>query len=233
MTISITASTIRCTARAPRGWVDTDNKVVAWRAPQRVAELPVRTSRPIRSIRSSWNWHGLRRHPASTCPICGSRPVRRSRTRSRLVPLGQQRGPCLGGQSFVAELAHALGRDPKDILLELIGPARIVDPRKMVTSPSSGTMVSRLTPIPSTLAGSDAWPSSPLKKPNGAASCRKAMGLALLHTAVFVSYVATVVEVAVDDKGNWSGSRGSIRPSIVATRCSSRAHPLANRRVLR
>ena len=30
-------------------------------------------------------------------------------------------------QSFVAEIAHELGRDPKDFLLELIGPARIVD----------------------------------------------------------------------------------------------------------
>ena len=37
-------------------------------------------------------------------------------------------------QSFVAELAHELKRDPKDFLLELIGPARIVDPRKAVTT---------------------------------------------------------------------------------------------------
>ena len=31
---------------------------------------------------------------------------------------------------MVAEIAAALGRDPKDMLLELIGPDRIVDPRK-------------------------------------------------------------------------------------------------------
>ncbi|CAN0462643.1 unnamed protein product, partial [Phaeothamnion confervicola] len=37
-------------------------------------------------------------------------------------------------QSMVAELAAELGRDPKDFLLEMIGPARIVDPRKTVTS---------------------------------------------------------------------------------------------------
>ncbi len=38
-------------------------------------------------------------------------------------------------QSFVAEIAHELGRDPKDFLLELIGPARIVDLSKQVTTP--------------------------------------------------------------------------------------------------
>ena len=37
-------------------------------------------------------------------------------------------------QSFVAEIAAQLGKDPKDFLLELIGPARIVDPRKQVTT---------------------------------------------------------------------------------------------------
>jgi len=34
-------------------------------------------------------------------------------------------------QSFVAELAAAAGRDPKDYLLELIGPARRIDPRTL------------------------------------------------------------------------------------------------------
>jgi isoquinoline 1-oxidoreductase beta subunit len=36
--------------------------------------------------------------------------------------------------SLVAEIAHQLGRYPKDLLLELIGPARIVDVSKQVTT---------------------------------------------------------------------------------------------------
>jgi isoquinoline 1-oxidoreductase beta subunit len=31
-------------------------------------------------------------------------------------------------QSFVAELAYAAGRDPKDMLIELLGPPRLVKP---------------------------------------------------------------------------------------------------------
>jgi len=34
-------------------------------------------------------------------------------------------------QSMVCEMAHAAGRDPKDFLLELLGPARQIDPRDL------------------------------------------------------------------------------------------------------
>src|SRR5262245_35343882 len=38
-------------------------------------------------------------------------------------------------QSFIAELAAQLGRDPKDFLLEMIGPPNIIDVAKSVTTP--------------------------------------------------------------------------------------------------
>ena len=85
-------------------------------------------------------------------------------------------------QSFVAELAPQLGRDPKDFLLELIGPARIVDPRKQVTT-RGGTMASRSRPIRSTPDGCAASPSLRPRRPAGAASCRRAGALASPPTA--------------------------------------------------
>ena len=41
-------------------------------------------------------------------------------------------------QSFVAELAAAAGRDPKDFLLEVIGPARIVTPQMLADTWNHG-----------------------------------------------------------------------------------------------
>ncbi len=104
-------------------------------------------------------------------------------------------------QSMVAELAHELGRDPKDFLLEMIGPPRIVDPRKTVTSelwnygdpwdtyPVDTARTRRVVERAAKEAG---W-GKKLPKGHG-------MGIAVQRS--FLSYVATVVEVAVDDKGN-------------------------------
>lgn len=104
-------------------------------------------------------------------------------------------------QSMVAELAAELGKDPKDFLLEMIGPARIVDPRKTVTNdlwnygdpwdtyPVDTGRLRRVVNIAASEAG---W-GRPLPKGH-------ALGIAAHRS--FLTYVATVVEVAIDDKGN-------------------------------
>jgi isoquinoline 1-oxidoreductase beta subunit len=109
-------------------------------------------------------------------------------------------------QSMVAELAAELGKDPKDFLLEMIGPPRIVDPRKTVTSelwnygdpwdtyPVDTSRTRRVVEIAADKAG---W-GRKLPKGHG-------MGIAVQRS--FLTYVATVVEVAVDDKGNVSVPR--------------------------
>jgi isoquinoline 1-oxidoreductase beta subunit len=106
-------------------------------------------------------------------------------------------------QSFIAELAHQLGRDPKDFLLELIGPTRIVDPRKSVTTefwdygepfetyPIDTGRLRKVTELAAEKAG---W----------GKQLSKGQGLGIAAHRSFVSYVATVVHVAVDDRGRYS-----------------------------
>jgi isoquinoline 1-oxidoreductase beta subunit len=101
-------------------------------------------------------------------------------------------------QSFVAELAHAAGRDPKDYLLELIGAPRQIDPRSVNDTWNHGedpklypVDTGRLRTVIETAAKAAGWGR---KLPKG-----RGMGIAGHYS--FVTYVATVVEVAVDGKG--------------------------------
>ncbi|MGS1010070.1 molybdopterin cofactor-binding domain-containing protein [Achromobacter anxifer] len=101
-------------------------------------------------------------------------------------------------QCFIAELAHRAGKDPKDFALDLIGPARRIDP--------------------GTLADTWNYSESPELYPYDTgrlrgvieAACKGAEwgrtlpqghGLGLAFCYSFMSYTATVVEVAVDAKG--------------------------------
>jgi isoquinoline 1-oxidoreductase beta subunit len=105
-------------------------------------------------------------------------------------------------QTMVAEIAHALGRDPKDMLLELIGPARIVDVGKSTKDwwnygepfDSYPVDAGRLRRVTELAAEKGEWGR---KLPAG-------HGLGIAAHRSFVSYIATVIEVAVDDTGNIS-----------------------------
>jgi isoquinoline 1-oxidoreductase beta subunit len=106
-------------------------------------------------------------------------------------------------QSFVAEIAHQLGKDPKDFLLELIGPARIVDPRKQVTTPwwnygepfeTYPIDTGRLRRVTELAAKEAGW----------GKTLPKGQGLGIAAHRSFVTYVATVVHVVVGDKGQIS-----------------------------
>jgi isoquinoline 1-oxidoreductase subunit beta len=110
-------------------------------------------------------------------------------------------------QSFVAELAAAAGRDPKDYLLQLIGPPRRIDPRKMnatwnyTESPLLYPLdTGRLRRVIETAAQQAGWGKS---MPAG-----RGLGIAAHYS--FVSYVAAVIEVAVSDKGELSIPRVDI-----------------------
>jgi isoquinoline 1-oxidoreductase beta subunit len=101
-------------------------------------------------------------------------------------------------QSFVAELAAAAGRDPKDYLLELIGPDRRIDPRTMsdtwnyTESPELYPFdTGRLRRVIESAALQAGWGR---KLPAG-------QGLGIAAHYSFVTYVAAVVQVAVNEKG--------------------------------
>ena len=101
-------------------------------------------------------------------------------------------------QSFVAELAHAAGRDPKDYLLELLGPPRQIDPRSVNDTWNHGedpklypVDTGRLRRVIEAAAKGAGWGR---KLPKG-------HGLGIAGHYSFVTYVAAVVEVAVDGKG--------------------------------
>ena len=100
-------------------------------------------------------------------------------------------------QSFVAELAAAAGRDQKDFLLELIGPARKIDPRQMKAwnyneSPELYPVdTGRWRRLVEFIAERAEWGR---KVPAG-------HGLGIAAHYSFVTYTAAVVEAAVNEKG--------------------------------
>ena len=101
-------------------------------------------------------------------------------------------------QSMVSEIAHATSRDQKDMLLELIGAPRIVDLSSVKDPWNYGEPYSsypidtaRLRKVVELVAQKGEW-GRPVSKGHG-------LGIAVHRS--FVSYIATIVEVAVDEKG--------------------------------
>jgi isoquinoline 1-oxidoreductase beta subunit len=120
-------------------------------------------------------------------------------------------------QSFVDELARAAGRDPKDYLLELIGPARQIDPRTLgdgwnhAENPAIYTLdTGRLRRVTETVAKAAGW----------GRAMPKGRGLGIAAHYSFVTYIATVIEVAVD-----GGGRITIPRIDVAIDCGAQINP--------
>jgi isoquinoline 1-oxidoreductase subunit beta len=117
-------------------------------------------------------------------------------------------------QSFVAELAAAAGRDPKDFLLDVIGPARVVSPQMLGDTWNHGESperypvdTGRLRRVAELAAKEAGW----------GRSLAKGSGLGIAAHYSFVSYVAAVVEVSVDAKGELTIPRVDIAIDCGAT----------------
>jgi isoquinoline 1-oxidoreductase beta subunit len=116
--------------------------------------------------------------------------------------------------SFVDEMARAAGRDPLEFMLELLGPPRRIDPRELEDKWNHGedpTLyqydVGRLRRVATTAAKAANW-GKPLAKGRG-------RGVAAHYS--FVTYVAAVVEVAVDANGQLTIPRVDIAVDCGAT----------------
>ncbi len=101
-------------------------------------------------------------------------------------------------QSMVGELAHATKRDQKDMLLELIGSPRIVKLDSVKDLWNYGEPydsypidTARLRRVVEVVADKGGW----------GRTVPKGHGLGIAVHRSFVSYIATIVEVSVDDKG--------------------------------
>jgi isoquinoline 1-oxidoreductase beta subunit len=120
-------------------------------------------------------------------------------------------------QSFVAELAAAAGRDPKDYLLDLIGPPRKIDPYSIGDKWNHGEDparypidTGRLRKVIEAAASGIGW----------GRTVPKGHGLGIAGHYSFVSYVAVAVEVAINDKGELS-----IPKADIAVDCGPRVNP--------
>lgn len=101
-------------------------------------------------------------------------------------------------QSFANELSYVAGRDPLDYLLDLIGPPRVLDLKK-TKYPNYGAStdaypvdIGRLRHVAEMAAEKADW---------GKRKMGKGTGLGIAVHRSFLTYVASVVEVEVDDKG--------------------------------
>jgi isoquinoline 1-oxidoreductase beta subunit len=117
-------------------------------------------------------------------------------------------------QSFVGELAAAAGRDQKDFLLEVIGPPRVVTPQMLSDTWNHGENPERYPVDTGRLRGVAELAA---KEAGWGKAMPKGSGMGIAAHYSFVTYVAAVVQVAVDAKGEITIPRIDIAVDCGAT----------------
>jgi isoquinoline 1-oxidoreductase subunit beta len=105
-------------------------------------------------------------------------------------------------QTMAAEIAHATNRDPKEVLLELIGEPRIVDPSKSKEVKDYWNYGEPWETFPIETGRLRGVVELAAQKAGWGKKLPKGHGLGIAAHRSFVTYVATVVEAKVDSKGN-------------------------------
>jgi isoquinoline 1-oxidoreductase beta subunit len=104
-------------------------------------------------------------------------------------------------QSFAAELAHELGRDQKDFLLELIGPPRIIDPKAAGLPGDFWNYGEPYEEFPIDTGRLRGVLELAAEKAGWGKELPQGEGLGLAVHRSFVTYVASAVRVRVDEDG--------------------------------
>jgi isoquinoline 1-oxidoreductase beta subunit len=119
--------------------------------------------------------------------------------------------------SFVDELAAAAGRDPKDFLLDLIGPPRFVTPK---TTEKYGNYGESMEKFPIDTARFRRVVEMAAARIGWGRTLPKGQGLGIAVHRSFVTYVCTALEVAVAADGTISIPR-----VVTAVDCGLAIHP--------
>jgi len=178
--------------------LDANNKVVAWRhrsvAPSIGSTFAANTTHEI-GIELGM---GLVDMPFEIANIQCENPEAAAHTRIGWFRSVSNIPRAFAVQSMMAELAHATGRDQKDMLLELIGSPRIVNLSAVKDLWNYGEPydsypidTARLRKVVEVVADKGNW----------GRTVPKGHGLGIAAHRSFVSYIATIVEVSVGDKG--------------------------------
>ncbi len=120
-------------------------------------------------------------------------------------------------QSFVSELAHEAGRDPKDYLLDLIGPPKKIDPTSIGDVWNYGEDPSRYPIDTGRLRGVIEAAS---KGAGWGRQLPKGRGLGIAGHYSFVTYTAVAAEVEVDEKG-----QVKVQAIDIAVDCGPQVNP--------
>jgi len=178
--------------------LDSNNKVVAWRhrsvAPSIGSTFAANTTHEI-GIELGM---GLVDMPFEIANVQCENPEAAAHTRIGWFRSVSNIPRAFAVQSMMGELAHATGRDQKEMLLELIGSPRIVDLSSVKDLWNYGEPydsypidTARLRKVVEVVADKGNW----------GRTVPKGHGLGIAAHRSFVSYIATIVEVSVDDKG--------------------------------
>src|SRR6202166_4084980 len=184
--------------------LDANNKVIAWRhrsvAPSIASTFEAGT---VHAAPFELGM-GLVDMPFEIANIQCENPEAAAHTRVGWFRSGSNIPRAFAIQSMVGELAHATNRDQKDMLLQLIGSPRMVNLDSVKDLWNYGEPydsypidTARLRGVVELVADKGRW----------GRAVPKGHGLGIAVHRSFVSYIATIVEASVDDKGKLSVPR--------------------------